>query len=106
MGENNRCIPPNPRRVGYIVPIHGPLDEPLYMGSIYSNTPPQSELPVQRCSRLDNKKANTPNYRRSGVQNWTKREYKESTNGKYPPQPQLATCYVEAGAKLRECREG
>ena len=32
------CIPPNPRRVGYIVPIHGPLDGPLYMGSIYSNT--------------------------------------------------------------------
>ena len=31
------CIPPNPRRVGYIGPIHGPLDEPLYMGSIYSN---------------------------------------------------------------------
>ena len=27
------CIPPNPRRVGYIVPIHGPLDEPLYKGS-------------------------------------------------------------------------
>ena len=34
------CIPPNPRRVGYIVPIHGPLDGPLYMGSIYSNTSP------------------------------------------------------------------
>ena len=32
------CIPPNPRRVGYIVPIHGPLDGPLYMSSIYSNT--------------------------------------------------------------------
>ena len=32
------CIPPNPRKVGYIVPIHGPLDGPLYMGSIYSNT--------------------------------------------------------------------
>ena len=32
------CIPPNPRRVGYIVPIHGPLDGPLYMGSIYTNT--------------------------------------------------------------------
>ena len=32
------CISPNPRRVGYIVPIHGPLDGPLYMGSIYSNT--------------------------------------------------------------------
>ena len=73
------CIPPNPRRVGYIVPIHGPLDGPLYMGSIYSNTPPQYELPAQRCSRLDNKKANTPrslNYRRSGVQDWTIREYK------------------------------
>jgi len=52
------CIPPNPRRVGYIAPIHGPLDGPLYMGSIYSNTPPQSELPAQQCSRLDNKKAN------------------------------------------------
>jgi len=81
------CIPPNPRRVGYIVPIHGPLDGPLYMGSIYSNTPPQSELPAQQCSRLDKKKvqrANTPP----------------------PPQPQLATCYVEAGAKLREGRGG
>ena len=36
-----------------------------------ANTLPQSELPAQRCSRLDNKKANTPlslNYRRSGVQ--------------------------------------
>ena len=32
------CIPPNPRRVGYIVPIHGSLDGPLYMGSIYSNS--------------------------------------------------------------------
>ena len=32
------CIPPNPRRVGYIVPIHGPLCGPLYMGSIYSNS--------------------------------------------------------------------
>ena len=28
-----RCIPPNPRRVGYIDPIHGPLDGPLYVGS-------------------------------------------------------------------------
>ena len=71
------CIPPNPRRVGYIVPIHGPLDGPLYMGSIYSNTPPPSELPAQQCSRLDNKKANTPcslNNRRSGVQDWTTRK--------------------------------
>jgi len=26
-------IPPNPRRMGYIDPIQGPLDGPLYMGS-------------------------------------------------------------------------
>ena len=116
------CIPPNPRRVGYIVPIHGPLD----MGSIYSNTPPQSELPAQQCSRLDNKKANTPrslNYRRSGVQDWTTRKptpprslnnrcsgvqdwTRRKYKGQIPPQPQLATCYVEAGAKLREGRGG
>ena len=71
--------------------------------------PPQSELPAQHCSRLDNKKANTPrsmNNRRSGVQDWTRREYKESTKGQYPLQPQLATGYVEAGAKLRERRGG
>ena len=99
------CIPPNPRRVGYIVPIHGPLDGPLYMGSKYSNTPrslnyrrrgvqdwttrkltpPQSELPTQQCSRLDKKKIQ---------------------RAKTPPQPQLATCYVETGAKLREGRGG
>ena len=79
------CIPPNPRRVGYIVPIHVPLDGPLYMSSIYTNTPLQSELPSQRCSRLDKKKVQRANT---------------------PPQPQLATGYVEAGAKLRERREG
>jgi len=32
------CIPPNPRMVGYIDPIHGHLDGPLFMGSIYSNS--------------------------------------------------------------------
>ena len=56
----------------------------IHMGSIYTNTPPQSELRTQRCSRLDNKKANTPrslNNRRSGVQDWTRREYKESSKG-------------------------
>ena len=31
-------IPPNHRMVGYIVPIHGPLDGPLYMDSIYTNS--------------------------------------------------------------------
>ena len=55
-----RCIPLNPRRVGYIDPIHGPLDGPLYMGSHIHQHPPQSEQPAQRCSRLNNKKANTP----------------------------------------------
>ena len=84
-----------------------PLDGSLYMGSIYTNTPPQSELPAQRCSRLDNKKANTPrslNNRRSGFQDWTGRKYKGQIPS--PPQPQLATSYVEAGAKLRERRGG
>ena len=61
---------------------------------IYTNTPPQSKLPAQQCSRLDNW--------RSGVQDWTRREYK----GLIPPQPQLATGYVEAGSKLREGRGG
>ena len=78
------CISPNPKRVGYIVPIHGPLDGPLYMGSIYTNTLPQSELPAQRCSRLDKKKVQS----------------------QIPSQPKLATCYVEAGSKLREGRGG
>src|SRR6185295_10847013 len=82
------CIPPNPKRVGYIDPIHGPLDEPLYMGSHMhqaTNTPPQFELPAQRCSRLDKKRVQRANT---------------------PPQPQLATGYVEAGANLQEGRGG
>jgi hypothetical protein len=54
------CIPPNPRRVEYIDHVHGPVDGPLYMGSDIHQHPPQSELPAQRCSRLDNKKAKTP----------------------------------------------
>ena len=80
-----------------------PIQRYLRLDNKKANTPPQSELPAQRCSRLDNKKANTPrslNYRRGGVQDWTRREYKASTNGKYPPQPQLAR------AKLRESRGG
>ena len=79
------------------------------MGSIYSNTRPQSELPAQRCSRLDNKKANTPrslNNRRSGVQDWTKMRVQVEYKGLIPPQPQLATGYVEAGSKFREGRRG
>ena len=34
------CITPNPRRVGYIDPIHGSLDVPLYMGSHIHQNPP------------------------------------------------------------------
>ena len=42
------------------------------------------------------------NYRRSGVQDLTT---KKAHTGTTPPlQPQLATCYVEAGVKLRESR--
>ena len=43
------------------------------------------------------------NYRRSSVQNWT---IKKAHTGQTPPQPQLATCYVEAGEKFRESRGG
>ena len=59
------------------------------MGLIYTHQHPPGSL----------------NYRRSGVQDWTTRKYK----GQIPPppaQPQLATGYVEAGAKLRESRRG
>ena len=71
----------NPKRVGI---YNSYTWASIHMGSIYTNTPLQSELPAQRCSRLDNKKANTPrslNNRRSGVQDWTRREYKKSTKG-------------------------
>ena len=58
----------------------------LYTWAQYTPTPPpQSELPAQRCSRLDKKKVQRANT---------------------PPQPQLATGYVEAGAKLLERRGG
>ena len=43
------CIPPNPRRVGYIHPIHGPLDGPLYMGSKYSNSTNRNILNETSC---------------------------------------------------------
>jgi len=48
--------------------------------------PPQSELPTQRSSRQENKEST----------------HRDNT----PLHPQLATCYVEAGAKLRENRGG
>ena len=37
------CIPPNPRRVGYIVPIHGPLYMGLYTWAQYTPTSSMSE---------------------------------------------------------------
>ena len=80
------------------------------MGSIYSNTP-QSELPAQRCSRLDNKKANTPPQSEQLTQRCSRLD-KKRVQVEYkglippPPQPQLATGYVEAGSKLREGRRG
>jgi hypothetical protein len=78
----------NPREGGYIeLAIHGPLWAVQgHMGHshIYTLTPPQSGLPAQRCTRLANKERNL------------------YTRG--PPQPQLATGYVEAGPELREGR--
>ena len=76
----------------------------------YTNTPAQSELPAQRCSKLDNKKANTlpqselPAQRCSRLDK--KIEHIEYKRANTPPQPQLATGYVEAGVKLREGRGG
>ena len=82
----------------------------IHMGSIYSNTPPQSELPAQRCSRLDNKKANTPPQSEQPTQRCSRldnmRVQVEHKRAKTPPQPQLVTGYVEAGSKLREGRRG
>ena len=72
IGENNCLV--------LLQTLDGWVYIDLYMGLLmgyytwaqYTPTPPQqSELPAQRCSRLDNKKANTPrslNNRRSGVQ--------------------------------------
>ena len=75
---------------------------------IYTNTPRSLNYRRSGVQDWTTRKPTTPslNYWRSGVQDWTRREYKESTKDKYPPQPQLATGYVEAGAKLREGRGG
>jgi len=64
--------------------IDGP-GPPVWADTPTLQHPPQSELPAQRSSRLDKKERST-----------------HST----PPQAQLATSDVEAGAKLRECRGG
>ena len=50
VGRNNCWYSSNP----YIIPIHGPLDGPLYTWAQYTPTPPRSL-----------------NYRHSGVQDWT-----------------------------------
>ena len=72
--------------------------------------PPQSELPAQRCSRLDNKKANTPSQSEQPMQRCSRldkmRVQEEHKRANTPPQPQLTTGYVEAGSKLREGRRG
>ena len=104
------CIPPTLEGWVYIIPTYGPLDEPLYTWAQYTPThprslnyrrsgvqdwttrkltPPQSEQPTQRCSRLDKMRVQV--------------EHKRANT---PRQPQLATGYVEAGSKLREGRRG
>ena len=46
------CIPPNPRRVEYIDPIHGPLDGPLYMGShIHQQNLPDTLQTDRQCQQ-------------------------------------------------------
>jgi hypothetical protein len=88
-----------------IVVINMGLYGPLYTWAQYTPTPPRSL-----------------NYRRSGVQDWATRKLtppaavfktgqEESTNrvqraNTPPPQPQLATGYVEAGSKLQEGQGG
>ena len=48
------CIPPNPRRVGYIVPIHGPL----YMGShIHQQCHPKRSNSTQEQYMLSEERA-------------------------------------------------
>ena len=37
-GENNGCIPPTLEGWVYIIPIHGPLDGPLYTWAQYTPT--------------------------------------------------------------------
>ena len=38
VGENNACIPPTLEGWVYIIPIHGPLDGPLYTRDQYTPT--------------------------------------------------------------------
>ena len=38
VGENNACIPPTLEGWVYIIPIHGPLDGPLYTWAQYTST--------------------------------------------------------------------
>jgi len=107
-----RCIPPNPRRVGYIDPIHVPLDGPLYIGSIYTNTPPRS-LNYRRSGVQDwtTRKPTPPcslNYRRSGVQDWTRRrlDKKKVQRANTPPQPQLALATLRLDWNSENVEEG
>ena len=53
-----RYIPLNPRRVGYIVPIHGPLGGPLYMGShIHQQCHPKRSNSTQEQYMLSEERA-------------------------------------------------
>ena len=91
----------NPRRVGI---YNSYIWASIHMGSIYTNTPPQSELPAQRCSRLDNKKANTPPQSEQPTQRYSRLDKMRVQRAN--TRPPLATGYVEAGSKLREGRGG
>ena len=47
------CIPPNPRMVGYIDPIHEPLDGPLYMGSHIHQQYDRILISMYGCKTMD-----------------------------------------------------
>jgi hypothetical protein len=93
VGRNNSMYSFNPRRVGHIVVVHIVLDGVVHMGLIHIYASIARNL----------------NYRRSGVQTTKKALHKDNNTRPPPPpprQPQLAICYVEAGAKIRERQGG
>ena len=69
----------------YIMPIHVPLDGPLYTRAQYTPTPPRSlnfrHSGVQYWTTIKPTPPCSLNNRRSGVQDWTGRKYK----GQRPP---------------------
>ena len=93
-GENNCLYSSNPRRVGlYNSYTWASRWASIHMSSIYTNTPPQSELPTQRCSRLDNKKANTPPQSELPTQQCSRQDKKRVQRANTPLPPAATTSH-------------